>query len=328
MKRASAYELPRDRLPALRWARRLGFITLIYMITAIVLMGLVMGNSQAMRTAWFEDMLVLIPTTAFLVASWIRTRAPNDRFPYGFHRVVGVAYLVSAATLFGFGLLLLYSATSTLIKQHHPTVGSVTVFGQVIWQGWLMLPVLVYATAGPLILGRLKMRPARELHDKVLYAEAGMLKADWLSSSAAAVGVIGIGLGWWWADAVAAAVISADILYDGWRNLRAVLGDLMDAHPDTADLKSEDPAPEQLADALKKLPWVRDVDLRMRESGHVFFTEVFIVPVDERDPLARTREAIEVGQGIDWRIGAAVVQLVDSLQRDVGPDGTPGHPAS
>lgn len=328
MKHTSAHELPQDRVPALRRARRLEIATLTYMVTAIVLMGLAMGNSQAMRTAWIEDMLVLVPSIAFLVASWIRTRAPNNRFPYGYHRAVGVAFLISAATLAAFGLFLLYSAASTLIKQHHPTIGSVTVFGQVVWQGWLMLPVLAYATVGPLILGRLKMRPARELHDKVLYAEAEMLKADWLSSTAAAVGVVGIGLGWWWADAAAAAVISADILYDGWRNLRAVLGDLMDARPDTADLKGPDPAPDRLVEALKKLPWVREVDLRMRESGHVFFGEVFIVPVDERDSLARIREAVEVGQGIDWRISAIVVELVESLQRDVGPDGAPGHRAS
>lgn len=328
MKLVSSNELPQELIPALRRARRLEIATLTYMVTAIVLMGLAMGNSQAMRTAWIEDMLVLVPSIAFLVASWIRTRAPNNRFPYGYHRAVGVGFLISAATLAAFGLFLLYSAASTLIKQHHPTIGSVTVLGQVVWQGWLMLPVLVYATVGPLILGRLKMRPARELHDKVLYAEAEMLKADWLSSTAAAVGVIGIGLGWWWADAVAAAVISVDILYDGWRNLRAVLGDLMDARPDTADLKGPDSAPDRLADALKKLPWVREVDLRMRESGHVFFGEVFIVPVDEREPLARTREAVEVGQAIDWRISAIVVELVESLQRDVGPDGAPGHRAS
>lgn len=325
MKRVAFEELPQELMPVLRRARRLGIFTLIYMITTVVLMGLVMGNSQAMRTAWVEDMLVLIPTSAFLAASWFRTRAPNDRFPYGFHGVVGVAYLISSATLVGFGLLLLYSGLSTLIKQHHPTIGSVTVFGQVIWQGWLMLPVLAYSTVGPMILGRLKMRPARELHDKVLHAEADMLKADWLSASAAAVGVIGIGLGWWWADAVAAAVIAVDILYDGWRNLRAVLGDLMDARPTTVDLKKPDPAPERLADALRKLPWVRDVDLRMRENGHVFFGEVFIVPVDQRNPISRTKEAIEVGQGLDWRICAISVELTDSLQRDVGPDGSPRH---
>lgn len=37
------------------------------------------------------------------------------------------------------------------------------------------------------------------MHDKVLHADAKMNKADWMTAAAALVGVLGIGLGWWWA---------------------------------------------------------------------------------------------------------------------------------
>lgn len=43
------------------------------------------------------------------------------------------------------------------------------------------------------------------------------------------VGVLGIGFGLWWADAVAASVICLDILHDGVRNLRTVVADLLDS---------------------------------------------------------------------------------------------------
>ena len=71
-------------------------------------------------------------------------------------------------------------------------------------------------------IGRMKL--ARELHDKVLFADAKINKADWLTAVAGMAGVLGIGLRLWWADAAAAAVISIDIVHDGFANLRTVRG--------------------------------------------------------------------------------------------------------
>lgn len=323
MKRAQGYELPDDQMPHLRRAIRLEIITFVYMVSSVALMGLMMGNSQAMRTAWIEDMLVLIPPIAFLIATRLRKRKPTEEFPYGYHRAVSIAFLTSAVALAGFGLLLLYEAISKLIHGQHPTIGSMEVFGTLIWQGWLMLPVLAYSTIGPMILGRLMIQPADQLHDKVLYATSQMLKADWLTAVAAAAGVLGIGIGWWWVDAVAAMVISVDILYDGWRSLKAVIGDLMDRTPETADLNKRDPLVAQLNQRLRQLPWVRDVDLRMRESGHVLFGDVFIVPVDESDPIDRAAEAIRAGQAIHWRIHTLTVELVDDLHDPDPPSEEP-----
>jgi divalent metal cation (Fe/Co/Zn/Cd) transporter len=87
------YELPREKLPTYRRAVRLEWITIGYLITAIVAIYLTLGNSQAMKTAWVEDMLSLIPPIVFLIAVRIRTRRPNERFPYGYHRAVSIAYL-------------------------------------------------------------------------------------------------------------------------------------------------------------------------------------------------------------------------------------------
>ena len=58
-----------------------------------------------------------------------------------------------------------------------------------------------------------------------------MNKADWMTGAAAIGGILGIGLGWWWADAVAAAFISLDILHDGYINLRQAVFDLMNQIP-------------------------------------------------------------------------------------------------
>ena len=62
-----------------------------------------------------------------------------------------------------------------------------------------------------MILGRLKKPLAEGLYDKVLHADAEMNRADGLTGLAAIAGVIGIGMGLWWADSVAALVIALDV---------------------------------------------------------------------------------------------------------------------
>src|SRR5690625_6182747 len=69
---------------------------------------------------------------------------------------------------------------------------------------------------------------AKELHDRVLYADADMNKADWMTAVGGIVGILGIGLGLWWADSVAALFISGSILYDGLRNMRSAVRALID----------------------------------------------------------------------------------------------------
>lgn len=67
-----------------------------------------------------------------------------------------------------------------------------------------MIAVMAVTSVPPVILGRLKMRLAKDLHNKVLYADADMNKADWMTGAGSIVGIAGIGIGLWWADAAAA----------------------------------------------------------------------------------------------------------------------------
>lgn len=313
MKVAREHELPPDLAPEMRRAVRLEWLTIAYLASVIALMGAVMGSSQAMKTAWAEDLMSLVPPVAFLVATRIRGRAPDERHPYGYHRAVTIAFLVASLALLAFGALLFVEAALTLVRAQRPSIGAVAWFGAPVWQGWVMLPVLVWSVGPPVLLGRAKRRPADRLHDKVLFADAEMNKADWTTGLAAAVGVLGVGAGFWWADAVAAGVISLSVLHDGVANLRACIGDLMDREPERVDREGPAPVPAKVREALVALDWVRDAEVRLRESGHVFFGEAFVVPRDERDPLRRAAEAREAAQGADWRVLEVVVALVPAL---------------
>jgi divalent metal cation (Fe/Co/Zn/Cd) transporter len=170
------------------------------------------------------------------------------------------------------------------------------------------------------ILGRMKLPLARALHDKVLFADAKMNKADWLTAVAAMTGVLGIALGLWWTDAVAAAVISLSILRDGAGNLRTVVTDLMDKRPTTVDDSAVDPVTARLENEIRGLDWVHDARARLREEGHVFFGEVFVVPRDgTSDLVRRIKEAHERIVALDWRLHDIVVAPTPALEKEGDP---------
>ena len=318
MERTQSSELPSELQQTLRRARRLEWLTFVYMASAVVLLALVLGSSQAMKTAWIEDLLGLIPPVAFLVTARFNTRSPTGRFPYGFHRIVSIGHLCSALALFVMGTYLLVESIIKLVTAEYPTINSVELFGQTIWLGWLMLPALAYSALPSVFLGRVKIPLAEDLHNKVLYADAKMNKANWLTAGAAMVGVVGIGFGLWWADAVAAAIISLDITKDGVSNLRRAVVDLMDQTPTTIDEDDADPLRDRLAAMLQDLDWVEDVDLRLREEGQVYFGEALVVPSDETNITEKIEAALKQARDLDWRIYDLALVPVRELPKEGG----------
>lgn len=323
MIRTDGHEMPATLEREHRRAVRLEWLTVAYQISVTLVIYLAAGSSQAMKTVWMEDLLSLIPPGAFLLASRVRRRRPSRRFPYGHHRAVSIAFLCASLALLLLGAFLLVDSLLKLATQEHPSVGTVELFGRRIWLGWLMVPALLWGIVPPIILGRVKLPVARALHDKVLFADAAMNRANWTTGAAALVGVAGIAVGWWWADAAAAAFISVGIVRDGLGNLRAVVEDLMDRAPVSVDHARMDPLPARLESELRSLPWVADARVRLREEGHVYFGEAEVVPSDQRDLVSRLAEASDRLRGLDWRLHDLVIAPVERIEPwddDAGED--------
>ncbi|MET0932232.1 MAG: cation transporter [Mycetocola sp.] len=317
-------ELPTKQTETLKKAVRLEWLTIGFLAVTVTLVFLVLGNSQAMKAAWLEDILSFIPPIAFLVAIRVARRKPSVKHPYGFHRSVGVGHLVAAVALVSMGTFLIIDSVSGLITGEHPSIGSVELFGQVFWLGWLMMGVMAIIALPPVFIGRAKMKLARELHDKVLYADADMNKADWMTAVGSIVGVGGIGLGIWWTDSAAALFIAGSILWDGVKNIRAAVDDLMDGRATTFDEAKPHPVVHRVDEYLRSLDWVADAGSRARDQGHVFHIESFVVPHSRRKvsltDLATAREGcIE----LDWKVGDIVIVPVTALPRVVRES----HPA-
>ena len=128
-------ELPPPQADALRRARRLEVVTLLYMLTCVAVVFATAGSSQAMKTAWVEDSLALVPPLAFLIAVRLGRRRPTADHPYGFHRATGVGHLTAAIALLTVGLLLAVESAMGLLRAEHPPIGTVRLLGQTFWAG-------------------------------------------------------------------------------------------------------------------------------------------------------------------------------------------------
>ena len=268
----SVNQLPPDIRPAMAKARKLEWWTIGGMATVVVAMYFAMGSSQAMKTAFLEDLLGLVPAITFLIAAWLEPRTPTRRYPYGFVRVNSLAFLASAVVLTAMGLWLLFEGLMGLFRQEHPTIGPIDLFGRTIWLGWVMIAALAYSVVVPVILGRLKKPVARELRDKVLHTDSDMQKADWQTGLAGIVGILGVGFGLWWADSAAAAVISLSILFDGLKNIRTASAELLDSVPRALDGSEMSPEAERLRERLARR-WP-DGHIRLRESGRYILADI------------------------------------------------------
>ncbi|GAA4724965.1 hypothetical protein GCM10023198_57530 [Promicromonospora umidemergens] len=166
------------------------------------------------------------------------------------------------------GAYLVFDGATVLLAQEHPPTGTVV------------------------LLGRAKLELAPVLHDKVLHTDAEMNKADWLTATAAILGILGIGVGLWWADAVAALAISGSVLMDGWKSLRGAVHDLMDVQVTTVDNSEPLPLLDRIEETVTAASGVGDFSIRVRDMGHLFHVELRVVPEPARDLAVDDIEAL------------------------------------
>jgi cation diffusion facilitator family transporter len=318
MRIGQPFEFPKDKQELRDKARRMAFITLGVLGVAALSLALTLGQSQAMKTAWVSDLLSLLTPALMLMAMRYEKRRPSARFPFGYYRALSVAFLGTAAALWVVGGWLLYDSLVKLITQHRPPIGTFALFGKQFdfWAGWAMIGALTISVVAATVIGHFKKPIAHKLHNKALLADADMNKANYMSEGAAVVGIFLVGFGFWWGDAVAAALISTTIIYDGWHNMRQVIGDLMDESPTTIGGAELEDLPTRIKLAAERLDWVESAAVRLRESGHVLNGEVFVVPSDNDNLVRRIEKAADDLRQLDWRLYSLVVVPVSRIESE------------
>ena len=112
---------------------------------------------------------------------------------------------------------------------------------------------------------------------------------------------------------LAAALVSLAILKDGATNLWVAVADLIQRRPMRTDRSAYEPLPDELKRRMEALDWVDKAEVRLRESGHVFFGEVFVVPRTMEQLPERIRQATEDARRLNWRLHDLTITAVDRL---------------
>lgn len=310
---------PPERQAQLQQAQALERASLIALLPPLLLVLALTGDSRAMQAAWLGQLLALVPPLLFLSTQHFLFKPARERFPYGFAQAPAAALVPAASIQILVGLGLLWVHTWGLLDQDRPTIGSLFWGSLQIWSGWLMLAVLVLTLLPLGLLSRFKRRLARELNDKALYSDALTDSLARRVTLAAAAGLVGVALGWWWADPLAALLIGFAIAREGSQLLRRNICQLLDERPTDVDQR---PLPEirQLEKALKALPWVIDAAVRLREEGQGMVGEGFLVPEDPHAPdlLDRLEEARNLIQSTaSWRVQELILTLVPTLYEGI-----------
>jgi cation diffusion facilitator family transporter len=188
---------------------------------------------------------------------------------YGHGKVESVTALIETALLFVLAGVVSWEAIKRLMSAQPPEVEATP---------WAFA-VIAVSIAVDFFRARVLYRTAEKTSSDALAADALHFASDMWSSLAVLVGLLGIALGYTWADSVAAIAVSVVICIAGWRLSRRTIDTLTDtAPPGVAD---------KISTAIGRIPGVVGVEgLRVRQVGEVLFVDL-VVAVSRTLPLDR-----------------------------------------
>jgi cation diffusion facilitator family transporter len=145
-------------------------------------------------------------STSLLVFVGFRAsrKTATERYPYGYERAedlagIGVALVIWASAAFA-------GAESVNKLIHHGSTHHV---------GWGIGAAAV-GILGNQLVARYKLIVGRKIQSATMIADAKHSWLDALSSAGAMLGLIGVAVGWPWADAVAGLLVTGFICHVGW----------------------------------------------------------------------------------------------------------------
>jgi cation diffusion facilitator family transporter len=212
----------------------------------------------------------------------VSKRRPTGRFPYGYERAEDLAGL-------GVALVIWVSAVFAGIESYRKLVGH----GTTSHLGWGMTGAAL-GILGNQAVARYKLATGKRIQSATLIADAHHSWLDALSSAGALTGLVGVALGYHWADPAAGFVVTAFIAHVGWGVTRELADHLMDAvDPDLT---------ERAQTAARGVGGVLDAETRGRWSGRTLRLDVEV----ELAPNATLAEAAHRSQAVETAVFGAV----------------------
>jgi cation diffusion facilitator family transporter len=196
-----------------------------------------------------------VSTSAVVFLGFRISKKPaSASHPYGYERAEDIAGL-------GVSMVIWASAVFAGIVSLH----KLTEHGRTSHLGFGMAAAAV-GIAGNQIVARYKGRVGRRIQSATLVADARHSWLDALSSAGALLGLVGVALGFTWADGVAGLLVTGFIVHVGYQVTSEILRHLMDGV-----------APDVLTDAERaalQVPGVDHAHVRGRWMGRSLLIEV------------------------------------------------------
>lgn len=98
------------------------------------------------------------------------------------------------------------------------------------------------------------------------------------------------------------AVIALDVTKDGITNVKEAVGDLLDQRPRFTSKAEPEHLAEELEGQLCAMDWVASAAVRLREEGHIFSDEAFVVPHSDENLAQHLRVASQCLNQYDWLV--------------------------
>src|ERR1043165_3273543 len=209
------------------------------------------------------------------VMTWYAVRVSgkpaDEEHHYGHGKVESVTALIATGLLFVLSVAVIWEAIRRLMGEGHAVQAT----------GWAFI-VIVVSIVVDFLRARLLYRTARETTSHALEADALHFDSDMWSSTAVLAGLIGVALGYHWADSAAALIVAVVILIAGWRLGRRTIDTLTDTAPEGAAANII-----EIAEQTSGVVAVERV--RVRSVGPTLFADL-AVAVSRTLPLDRVAE--------------------------------------
>ncbi len=287
-------------------AAGLGMAVNVVLAMVKIVAGIV-GHSNALIADGIESTADIVSSLVVWTGLRISSLPPDDGHPYGHGKAESVAGVIVAGALLAAALIIGVQSVREIITPHHAPAPFT-----------LLVLALVIGTKEALY--RFVFKVGDELASTAVRGDAWHHRSDAITSAAAFVGIsialLG-GEGYESADDWAALLACTVIVFNGYRILRAALGEIMDA-------AVPDPLQQQIRELSSSVPGVVRVEkCRMRKSGLGLFVEIHV----EVDGGLTVRRGHEIAHDVSRQLKSSPLSVQDvTVHVEPAPPAPEGFP--
>ena len=253
-------------------------------------------NSIALIVDGFHSLSDIFTSVVVIIGFRSAEKPPDSEHPFGHGRYENIATLIIAILLAVVGVEFLVSSVQRLL---HP---------EIVRGNFLFFSVVLLTILAKEALARYSTSLSRKIDSDTLLADAWHHRSDALGSIPVAFGVLASAYGVYWLDSLFGILVSAIIIYTGYKIAR-----------DTADSLMGRAPPEELVRDVRRLALEKEVTDVYNISVHEYGARKVISLNVKVRPMG-VEEAHEIADSVEKKIAeelnASSVVHIDGITLD------------